>query len=240
MNASVQGQQATLGAALRSIRKERGWSLVKTAEATGLSISTLSKIENGQRSLTYDKLVQLAAALSVDIARLFTVAGDDKSGNGISLFSGRRSVQRKDEGFKVPANVYDYTYLAHDLKQKRFTPVIMDINARSIDEFETLIKHNGDELAYVLEGQIDVHSEIYGPLHLEAGESVFFDSGVGHAYVNAGPGTARILCIGSDVDGISAEPMISFAQTALAKAGEAAIKFPRRVRKPASPVFAKR
>lgn len=205
---------ATLGSALRAIRKERGWSLADASKATGFSISTLSKVENGQRSLTYDKLVQLASRFSVDVSRLFT-AGERKS--GLALFSGRRSVHRAGEGFEVPAGVYTYNYLAHDLIQKRFVPVLMDIHARSTAEFEQLVKHKGDEFAYVLQGVVEVHTEIYAPLRLTAGESVFFDSGVGHAYVNAGEGPAKILCIGSDVDAVVGDkPMIPLAQEALA------------------------
>lgn len=210
-NASL--QPITLGSALRSIRKERGWSLADASQATGFSISTLSKVENGQRSLTYDKLVQLANALSVDVSRLFT-SGERKP--AVSYFAGRRSVHRIGEGFEVPAKVYTYHYLAHDLVHKRFTPVIMDIHARDIKDFDQLIQHPGDEFTYVLAGEIEVHTEIYGPLHLKAGESVFFDSGVGHAYVSVGQEPAKILCIGSDVDDVAVEPMIAFAQDALA------------------------
>lgn len=213
-----QTKNLTLGSALRSIRKERQWSLAEASKVTGLSISSLSKIENGQRSLTYDKLVQLASALGVDVSRLFT-SGEKKSDR--ALFAGRRSIHRVDEGFEVPAKVYTYRYLAHDLIHKRFTPVLMEIHARSVNEFDELIQHKGDEFTYVLEGEIEVHTEIYGPLRLKASESVFFDSGVGHAYVNVGEGTAKILCIGSDVDDIADEPLISFVQNALEESSRA-------------------
>lgn len=217
MDDGGQSETLTLGSALRSIRKERGWSLAEASKVTGLSISSLSKIENGQRSLTYDKLVQLASALGVDVSRLFT-SGEKKSDR--TLFAGRRSIHRAGEGFEVPAKVYTYRYLAHDLIHKRFTPVIMEIHARNVHEFEELIQHEGDEFTYVLEGEIEVHTEIYAPLRLKASESVFFDSGVGHAYVNVGEGAAKILCIGSDVDDVADEPMISFVQNALEEASQ--------------------
>lgn len=202
----------TLGSALRSIRNERNWSLADASRATGLSISSLSKIENGQRSLTYDKLVQLAESLSVDVSRLF-MSSEPKAAN--SVFAGRRSIHHIGDGFEVPAKVYTYNYLAHELIHKRFTPVLMEIHARDVSEFEELLRHKGDEFTYVLEGEVEVHTEIYAPLRLTAGESVFFDSEVGHAYVNAGKGVARILCIGSDVNEVAEEPLISFARKAL-------------------------
>lgn len=207
--ANINNERTSLGSALRSIRKERNWSLSDMATATGLSVSSLSKIENGQRSLTYDKLVQLAEALSVDISRLFT-SGPAKQ--PVAQFAGRRSVHRGGDGFEIGAGVYTYEYLAHDLIGKRFTPVLMDIHARSIDEFEEFVRHEGDELAYVLEGEIELHTEIYAPLRLRAGESVFFDSKVGHAYVNVGDGSARILCVGSEAEAKDGDGVIPFAQ----------------------------
>lgn len=206
---SNSSDRAGLGSALRSIRKERDWSLADMATATGLSVSSLSKIENGQRSLTYDKLVQLADSLSVDISRLFS-SGPIRQ--PAAQFAGRRSVHRGNDGFEIRAGVYTYEYLAHDLIGKRFTPVLMDIHARSIADFEELVRHDGDELAYVLDGEIELYTEIYAPLRLKAGESVFFDSKVGHAYINVGEGPARILCVGSEAEPKGGDGVIPFAQ----------------------------
>jgi transcriptional regulator with XRE-family HTH domain len=189
------GRGPTLGSTLKSIRLERQWSLAEASSATGLSISTWSKIENGQRSLTYDKLVQLSRALEVDISRLFSEGAPSTTPD---LHLGRRSVQRGGEGFVIEAGIYTYRYLAQDLVRKRFSPVLMDLHARSIDDFEDLLRHEGDEFAVVLEGVVELHTEVYGPLKLEVGESVYFDSSVGHAYLNAGPGTARIMTIACD------------------------------------------
>lgn len=186
----------TLGAALRAIRKERGWSLAQASKETGLAVSTLSKIENGQRSLTYDKLIQLASSLQVDIARLFTEGGTSDYRNMPTLL-GRRSVQRSSSGFIIEAGVYSYRYLAEDLVAKRFSPIIMDLHARSLDEFTGLLRHSGEEFAYVLEGTVEVRTDLYAPLRLAVGESTYFDSHVGHVYLNAGPGPARILIVAS-------------------------------------------
>ena len=206
---SPSNDRTGLGSALRSIRKERDWSLADMAKASGLSVSSLSKIENGQRSLTYDKLVQLADALSVDISRLFT---SSPTRQPVAEFAGRRSVHRGGDGFEIRAGVYTYDYVAHDLNGKRITPVLMDIHARSIDDFEEFVRHEGDELAYILDGEVELHTEIYAPLRLKAGESVFFDSKVGHAYINVGDGPARILCVGSEAEPKGGDGVIPFAQ----------------------------
>ena len=45
-----------LGARVRELRKARDWTLERAANQAGLARSTLSKIENGQMSPTYDAL----------------------------------------------------------------------------------------------------------------------------------------------------------------------------------------
>jgi transcriptional regulator with XRE-family HTH domain len=181
----------TLGSVLRAIRHKRKWSLAQASQESGLSVSTWSKIENGQRSLTYDKLVGLARALSVDISYLFS----EGSTAPRSLHGGRRSVQHDGQGFVIQSGVYTYRFLAQDLMQKRFCPVLMDVHAHSVADFEDWLRHEGDEFGFVIQGKVELHTEVYEPLSLKAGDCVYFDSSVGHAYINAGSGVAQILCI---------------------------------------------
>jgi uncharacterized cupin superfamily protein len=92
------------------------------------------------------------------------------------------------------------------LLSKRFVPIVADIKARSIDAFGEFIRHPGEEYAYVLEGVIELHTELYAPVLLRAGDSIYFDSGMGHAYVAAAPGRCRVLaiCSGSESQLIAA------------------------------------
>ncbi len=65
-----------LGECLKAARQARKLTLKQVAERTGLSLSTLSKVENHQMSLTYDKLLQLTNGLGIAIAELFHSAAD--------------------------------------------------------------------------------------------------------------------------------------------------------------------
>ena len=65
----------SLAESLRTVRKECGLTLAELASRTGLPRTTLSKVENGKASLTYEKLVQVGEGLGVDIARLFDAKG---------------------------------------------------------------------------------------------------------------------------------------------------------------------
>ena len=48
---------------------------------------------------------------------------------------------------------------------------------------------------YVLEGEMEFHTEIYAPVRLTAGSSIYFDAEMKHAHVRVGKGTCRILAI---------------------------------------------
>jgi hypothetical protein len=58
----------------------------------------------------------------------------------------------------------------------------------------------------VLEGEIDVHTSAYAPVRLKAGDSIYFDSTMGHAYIAASIGPCRVLgvCSGTESQMIAA------------------------------------
>ena len=59
------------GLVLRQIRTENDWTLAQVSQKVGLPVSTLSKVETGKMSLSYDKLLKISRGLNIDIARLF-------------------------------------------------------------------------------------------------------------------------------------------------------------------------
>ena len=192
------------GLALRQIRNERGWTLTEVSRRTGLSISTLSKIENHKLSLSYDKLARLCEGLEVDIARFFgntPTSDDDVVVAGPT--SGRRSLALSGDGDVIDTEHYRYLYPASDVLNKRFIPVIIDVHERSRADFGKLTGHPGEEYVYVLEGCVEVHSDLYTPTLLRTGDSLYFDSGMGHAFVAVGDGPCRLLsiCSGGETAG---------------------------------------
>ena len=61
--------------------------------------------------------------------------------------------------------------------------------------------HSGEEYIYVIEGRVEIHTEFYDPIVLEAGESIYIDSNMGHAYVAAeGCNEATVLGVCSSAD----------------------------------------
>lgn len=60
----------TLGTKLRTLRKERGWSLSQVAKDAGISVAYLSKLELGQSNPTIDILTKLATTFEMSIDEL--------------------------------------------------------------------------------------------------------------------------------------------------------------------------
>jgi len=187
------------GAALKALRQERGWSLAEVSRRTGMPISSLSKVENNKMELTLDRLMRISVALEADIAGLFTPPAAQYAP---AEASGRRSLTRAGEGKIVESPIGRYHYLAYDMLNKNSLPMIIDVTARSLEEFGEYNRHPGEELVLVLEGELDLYTSMYLPMNLKTGDSLYFDSSMAHAYVAVGDQPCRILsiCIAPDAD----------------------------------------
>lgn len=178
-----------LSGQLRTIRQQRGWTLRDVSERTGLAISTLSKVEHDQMSLTYDKLVQLAHGLEIGFAELFAPPEHP------TMVTARRSVTKNGHGVMQRTANYEYRYLCTELADKRMVPIVTRIRSHTIGEFGPLVSHAGEEFIYVLEGAIHVHTVFYEPVLLQAGDSIYLDSTMGHAYLASGDREAVVLAV---------------------------------------------
>jgi transcriptional regulator with XRE-family HTH domain len=188
---------------LKKLRIQRGWTLKEVSSRTGYPVSTLSKIENDRVSLTYDKLTRISAGLEIDFSSLF--GAQEAAPEGAALH-GRRSITRTGEGRSIESKNYFHLYPATELLNKRLIPIIVEIRARSLEEFGELVRHSGEEYVYVLEGEVEVHTSAYAPVRLQAGDSIYFDSTMGHAYIAASSGPCRVLgvCSGTESQMIAA------------------------------------
>jgi transcriptional regulator with XRE-family HTH domain len=173
-------EHPSLGHILKGIRARLGCTLREMSERTGIPVSTLSKVEHDRLTLTYDKLLQLSQKLGIRMSELF--AETEIAEEGVTA---RRSIGRIDDAVRVNTPNYDYFYLCTELRQKRMIPILTRIRAKTLDEFGALVRHPGEEYIHVLTGSITVHSEFYDPVRLDAGEGIYIDSNMGHAYVAA-------------------------------------------------------
>lgn len=171
----------TIGKLLRAMRNRNGWTLKEMSERCGIPLSTLSKVEHDRLSLTYDKLLQISQKLNIRMSELFA----EPEAASETPVTARRSIGRLDDAVRVTTPNYDYFYLCPELRRKRMIPVLTRVRAKNLEEFGELVHHSGEEYIHVLEGAIEVHTEFYDPIVVAAGEGVYIDSNMGHAYIAA-------------------------------------------------------
>ncbi|TYB81625.1 helix-turn-helix domain-containing protein [Maritimibacter fusiformis] len=183
-------QPLDLGARVRALRKSRGWTLDQAARQAGLARSTLSKIENGQMSPTYDALKKLATGLEISVPQLFTPPQEAR-------VSGRMTVTKSGEGQAHPTATYEHELLAGALTKKAMLPYRARVRARSFDEFDGWVRHDGEEFLYVLTGAIRLITEFYEPVEMRRGDSAYYDASMGHNVISVSDEDATILWVTS-------------------------------------------
>ncbi|MGC1503667.1 MAG: XRE family transcriptional regulator [Sulfitobacter sp.] len=179
-----------LGVRVRELRKARGWTLEQAAGQAGLARSTLSKIENGQMSPTYDALKKLAVGLEISVPQLFTPPAAEK-------INGRMAVTKSGEGAAKATVTYEHELLADALRKKQMLPYRARIRARSMEEFDGWVRHDGEEFLYVLTGVVQLFTEFYEPVELRRGDSAYYDATMGHNVVSTSAEDAMILWVTS-------------------------------------------
>ncbi|WP_343909454.1 XRE family transcriptional regulator [Nocardioides aquiterrae] len=174
MDAGVDPILALVGPRLRKVREQRGVTLTEVAEATGISKSTLSRLENGQRRPSLELLLPLAQTYRVPIDDL---VGAPEVGDPRIRLKPRRVNGRTVLPLTRPGGVQAWK--------------IVIPRTQSVPKPRT---HDGFEWLYVLSGRMRL---VLGDrdLVLGAGEAAEFDTQVPHWFGSTGEGPAEVLSI---------------------------------------------
>lgn len=179
--------RATFGKRLRTARKQYGWTLSQLAALSGVSITTISRAERGQLALSYEKFSALGRALRMDMGSMFSEAGVPAT-----PFAGP-VLTRSGGGVVYRGLSFSYEFLGTSALGKQMSPILGTVHARRIEGPEDFARHSGEEFVYVLSGSVDVHFDTGQVIHLGRGDSLYFDSRIGHAYVSVGRQLAKVI-----------------------------------------------
>lgn len=178
-----------LGERLKAIRLANRWTLKDVGLKTGIAGSTLSKIENDQLSPSFAVVQKLISGLGIDLPQLLTPTTHH------ARSSGRRDLTREGLGKQHPTPTYEHELLSLQLTQKHMVPFKTVVRARHIDDFAEWIRHDGEEFLLILKGNVLLYSEFYEPLPMAEGDSLYFDSAMGHALISTSTDDALILSV---------------------------------------------
>lgn len=173
-----------IGRRLRALRKENDWTLSDVALRTGISVSTLSKLEHGKTDLNFSSVNKLATGLGLAVTDLT---------NPSSQMLGRRAITIGGHGVMFNTADVDYEVLCSEVANHRQGYLKGVVRSSTFDDSLPWHRHQGQEFLYVLSGVLELYTELYEPVLLNAGDSILFDSSMGHHYVSVGPDPAEIL-----------------------------------------------
>jgi transcriptional regulator with XRE-family HTH domain len=172
-----------VGKRLNMLRQERGFSIRTLATRSGLSVNTLSLIENGKTSPSVSTLHQLAIAMQIPIIKFFEPP-DEKEKVIFTQPNQRRKLQfnetlLEDLGTGLP------NWAVQPMQ------VTLKPGAGSADHE---IVHTGYEFAFCLEGMIEyqVLDQTYSLL---AGCSLLFEAHLPHRWKNIADTDSKLLLI---------------------------------------------
>lgn len=146
------------------------------SKRSGLAISTISKAERGQLSLTFDRFINLTEALGLDVSDLFIDRKPSIGSEGIAI-------HRSGDGPTHEAGNYHYRMLCSDLRNKHMVPMEGSVKSGDISDFDHYGQHPGEEFIFVLEGVLEVHLKGRKKITLEPGDSIYFNSELPHIYI---------------------------------------------------------
>ncbi|MEW2298294.1 helix-turn-helix domain-containing protein [Streptomyces sp. NPDC006743] len=169
----VAGTLAAMASRLRAAREHRGDTLSDVSRATGISLSTLSRMETGRRRPTLEVLLRLASAYGLSLDELAGTSPAPGAGA-----RGRTPRSRGDDKAVLPLTRYVGGLHVH----KHVLPPVDEPPPRPRQTV-----HDGHEWLCVLYGRLWLALGEQD-LVLSAGEVAEFDTRTAHGVANAGPG----------------------------------------------------
>ncbi|MDR1157406.1 MAG: XRE family transcriptional regulator [Oscillospiraceae bacterium] len=174
-------QLIDIGQRLRGLRLSQDLSPEAFAAHLGVSPEELGAYERGEKDFSFSFLYTAARHLGVDVVDL--LSGDSPKLSTCCLV-------RRGGGFSIDRRqAYSYKHLAFTFRNKIAEPFMVTAEPKG-EESPVQHAHEGQEFDYMVSGRMRffLGDIVYD---LEAGDSVYFDSGVPHAMqtLNGEPAT---------------------------------------------------
>ncbi|WP_323989939.1 helix-turn-helix domain-containing protein [Nguyenibacter sp. L1] len=164
--------EEALGNQIRQLRRKAELRGGDIAQAAGISLSMLSKIENGQISASLATLQAVSRALNVPLSQLFSASEEQRD---CSYVPAGQGVVIERRGTKAG---HEYRLLGHLLGgDVVLEPYLITLHEEAHPY--TNFRHSGIELIYMLSGHV-LYRHGSANYHLKPGDALLFDSSAPH------------------------------------------------------------
>lgn len=179
-----------VGEKIKLLRAEKGMSLEAVSKESGISELTLSGIEDHTVLPPLGDIVSLAKVFEVTVGELF---GDSADSPFCIVRSDDRKTVNRFSSATSKSGGYSYESLGHQKQNRKMEPFLVTLRPSEVVPLETS-KHVGEEILFVLEGQVEVqladHTDILFP-----GDSIYYDSTLPHLVTCHGNEPATIFAV---------------------------------------------
>jgi transcriptional regulator with XRE-family HTH domain len=166
--------EVAIGREVKSFRTKLGLTVSEIADAAGLSLGMLSKIENGLTSPSLATLQSVARALGVPVTALFRQYEERREAVHVKDGKGMLIERR---GTRAGHQYQLLGHIANPSSNLVVEPYLITLTSES-DVFP-LFQHAGLELIFMLEGEV-VYRHSDKLFRLTPGDSLFFDADAPH------------------------------------------------------------
>jgi len=180
-----------VGEKLRALRLKKKMGLVELGKHSGLSPAMLSKIERGRMFPTLPTMLRIALVFGVGLEFFFAGARDRPL---VVVVRAKNRVQLPDRpGTQDIA--YRFQSLDYPATERRFNCYLATFNPVAREKLRRH-QHPGVEFLFAIQGTLCVHlgEEEH---ELAAGDSMYFDATVPHAYRRAAGRACSALVVTS-------------------------------------------
>lgn len=172
---------------IRRWRESRGWNQQALADRAGFARSTLSKIENGLLSPTFEILLKLARGFGCELSDLVRAEAPS--------LVGRMVVERGAPRTPIDSANARLWPLGAELRGRPFQSMLVEFTQTDLAGFGDWNRHDTDDMLHVLSGVLILHTEGYAPATLHPGDTVHFDGAMPHACLSGGCRPCRCLYV---------------------------------------------
>ena len=172
----------SVGETLKQLRSTSRLTLRQVAKLTGLSASYISSVERSLAAPSLASLQKLAVAFGTNVQGLMGQATG--APDTVLVRPSQRRVLDSGDGVTIE----DMSTASSNLESLLFTVLP---GAGSAGAFS----HEGEEMLYIVTGELDLTLDGTDEYHLEVGDSMSYDSPRPHAWVNRGSETTVIVWV---------------------------------------------
>ncbi len=191
------GKDTNLGAEIRAMRRARNMTLSDLAKEAELSVGFVSLVERGQKQPSLDALQRISRSLRVEVGWLFPSSpNDDPAENSFVV---RKDFRRRIDYSRLTGTEYlgETDYLLSPTIDGQLVMSIMKFSPGG-HSGDNLLTHEGEEVGYVLAGQLtlEVDGQVFS---LEEGDSFGFSGSKPHRYCNKSQSDLQIILTNTPV-----------------------------------------